>query len=456
MKKLVFLFLMATVSLYGQTDKVKGDLSSIDSAELSILNIYPEEFPQVSVVFKAAKKNGDPVWDLTKEKMQVKENGRNCEVLSIEQISKNKPINIGVVIDHSGSMMNDGNGFLDKNGRSTLSFNANGEIVFPKGYVSPLDNAKSAVKTFVSTFNTKKDFISIIGFSDSVDVRLPLTQDLAEINATVDKMVADFSTALYDATIVALDQIKNADGIKVLVVLTDGTDNASKAKMIDIINKAKQENIPIYMIGLGQVNKDTLAQIAEATNGKFYFTKSASSLNGIYAEISKEVQAFYGLVYRSDNFSLADTTRQIELSFDIANIFLTTNPATLNLSEEVIAFISKKEQEKTYYLYGGIGLAVLLVAGTVLFYYKKQQPQKAVPIIKNLYPNPTDGNINLDYESTGGDLQIMTITGQIVKSINLISKAAQFNLTDLQDGVYLAVILADGQQSNAVKFIIQR
>ena len=451
-----FLAIFFSLSVIGQTEKVKGNLSTIDTADLTILNIYPDSFPNVSVVFKAETRKGEPVWNLTKEKMTVKENSQNCDVISLEQISKNKPINLGIVIDHSGSMQQDNSQLFDKDGNALFSFDANFQPVFPKGYIAPIDNAKSAVKTFVATFNTKKDFISVVGFSNVVDKKLPLTQNISQINSLIDSMSADFSTALYDAMITSIDEIKKANGVKVLVVLTDGQDNSSKSKWNDVVDKANKENIPIYIIGLGDVNIDTLTLIAKSTKGKFYFTQSSNSLNTVYAEISKQVQAFYNLVYNSTNFSSADSTRQIELSFDIDSIYLVTNAASSNFPTEVVEFVAKKEREKQYLLSGGIALAVLIVAGTLLFYFQRRKRNKNQPNIKNLFPNPTDGKINLDYESGTGQLQIVNLSGQVTKTIEINGTETQFDLTDLKDGNYIAVLQADGQQSNAIKFILQR
>jgi len=451
-----FLAIFFSLSVIGQTEKVKGNLSTIDTADLTILNIYPDSFPNVSVVFKAETRKGEPVWNLPKEKMTVKENSQNCDVISLEQISKNKPINLGIVIDHSGSMQQDNSQLFDKDGNALFSFDANFQPVFPKGYIAPIDNAKSAVKTFVATFNTKKDFISVVGFSNVVDKKLPLTQNISQINSLIDSMSADFSTALYDAMITSIDEIKKANGVKVLVVLTDGQDNSSKSKWNDVVDKANKENIPIFIIGLGDVNIDTLTLIAKSTKGKFYFTQSSNSLNTVYAEISKQVQAFYNLVYSSTNFSSADSTRQIELSFDIDSIYLVTNAASSNFPTEVVEFVAKKEREKQYLLYGGIALAVLIVAGTLLFYFQRRKRNKNQPNIKNLFPNPTDGKINLDYESGTGQLQIVNLSGQVTKTIEINGTETQFDLTDLKDGNYIAVIQADGQQSNAIKFILQR
>ena len=86
MKKLLF-FLLCTPSLYAQ-DKVQGDISTKDTAKLTILGIYQAQFPNISVVFRAEKTNGNPVFALGIDDMNVAENGKECEVISISELSQ--------------------------------------------------------------------------------------------------------------------------------------------------------------------------------------------------------------------------------------------------------------------------------------------------------------------------------------------------------------------------------
>lgn len=100
----LFCAILFSITALGQTEKIKGQLAAIDSTKVSVLNIFPGTFPNVSVVFKAETPKGKPVWGLSKEMMRITENQQNCQVLSVEPISKNKPINLGIVVDCSGSM----------------------------------------------------------------------------------------------------------------------------------------------------------------------------------------------------------------------------------------------------------------------------------------------------------------------------------------------------------------
>lgn len=457
---LLLAWFLACFACFAQTDKVSGELSTTDTAELSILNIYPDSFPGVSIVFRAETRSGEPVWDLTKEKMIVKENTASCEVISLEPVSRNKPINIGIVLDHSQSMQIDMLQLYDSTrGLMLGTYDDHGNLIYPSWHIPPIDRAKSSVKNFVSSFNAQKDYISIVGFSTRVDTPLTLTRDTAAINAKVEAMEADSATALYDGMLAGIEEIKNGDGVNVLVVLTDGQDNMSKSSWNDVVTRANEYQIPVYIIGLGNVQKETLQQIADLTNGQFYFTKSSASLNNMYELISKQVQAFYNLVYRSSNFAAADSLRTIELSFDIDSIYLLTKPAILRLPHEVVEFMEKKEKEKEYMLAGGIAAAVLAGAGTLLiFFRRKRKPgEKSAPVIQKLFPNPARGVINAEHTALNGQLQIFNTTGQLVKTFDVQGVTRQFDVSDVIPGTYLATILTDeGARSNAVRFMVKR
>lgn len=458
--KQFLIFLIATSSYnfsFAQAQKVKGNISSADTATLVILNVFPDSFPNISVVFKAETKSGEPVWNLTKEKMKAKENNQECTVISLEQISKNKPLNLGVVIDHSGSMM--GHNYIGSSTDGKRYFYINGQVTeVSSGNLldhTPLGDAKIAVKKFIKTFNAQKDYISIIGFSEKVDTIVPLTQNIATVNNVVDSMQPTSVTALYDAMIAGLNEIKKAKGVQVLVTLTDGMDNASSVTYQDVIDHAKKLDIPVYIVGLGDVNKDTLRLIATATNGQFYYTETSGSLETVYAKISKQVQAFYNLVYASTNFSSADSTRLISLSFDVDSIYLDTHSFSKNFPSEVVAYVAAKKREREYMLYGSIAVVALIGAGTLLYYRKRKQRNNTVPVINKIFPNPSSGLINVDYISNGGELFITSLNGNTVKTISLAGSGKQFDLSVLPKGNYIAQIHAGSQQSNPVQFIIE-
>lgn len=313
--------ILLTVSLslwlasYGQK-KIEGKLQSADSIKYTIISVHPDSFPIISIIFRAFKPTGEPIWGLAKRNFSIWEDKKNCEILSVDQISQNKSINIGIVIDHSGSMLEDESQLVDKWGDPLSIYDIQtGEVDLPDGYVSPLDNAKTTTKEFVQSFNDRKDLISIVGFSTTVDYILPLTNNKFRIDSTINYLQSEGRTALYDAMIRGLREIKNKAGVNVLVTLTDGNYNESSFKDEDVIKEAVASDIPIFIIGLGNVNKKALQKIADGTNGRFVYTQTAKSFGEIYSKISKDIQSFYDLTYESPNLSSTKIKRDVKINF---------------------------------------------------------------------------------------------------------------------------------------------
>jgi Ca-activated chloride channel family protein len=499
-----------------QTDRVRGHISTTDTADLTIYKVFPDSFPRVSVIFKAETRRGAPVWGLTKDKMQVSEDAQPCKVGSLKLISTNKPIDLGIVVDHSGSMLFDSAQLTHEQWKYLFSeYEAGRMPVFPVGYVTPMDNAKLAIENFVKSFNSNKDFVSFIGFSDYIDTRIKLTQDTSVVLNAIRTTTAYSGTALYDGIMLSLEYLRNSNGIRAVVVLTDGEDNKSNTKYEQVIEEAIKDSIPIYTVGLGDANKDSLSMMARSTGGYFYYSSSASSLKTIYDEISQSLQAYYEMKYESPNFLAVDSSRAIQVTFDNDTIAVNTTPYTASFSpervayennkrnavpvatshkkpivlpvpEEVVQYANDKKEESEriwdttkeegpelipkfpesegsndYAMYGVGVAAVVLSAGTILFKMKKTKSKvnnrdnNSNPIIANMFPNPTNGPMTILYSGPAGQLQILSFNGQVVHSAD-ISGTTKTDFGTLADGEYMAIVIANGVQSNVARFIVKK
>ncbi len=338
MKKLSQLFAIFCLSI--SINSKAQNLPNSQTLKLNILNIDAHAFPKILVSFKAENKSGIPFWNLAKNNLQLMEDGKSCQVSNIKHTHSSQPINVSIVVDHSGSMDEDHSQLYDKDGKPLFSIDKNDNMVVPDDYVSPIENAKKSIKHFTSSFDTRKDFISITSFGTNVDKPLALTQNENLINNTVEKLNADGKTALYDGMIEGVKQLKNAEGIKVLVVLTDGEDNTSTSKYTDVIEMAAKEKIPVYIVGLGDVNKSTLNEISEATNGQFFYTRSSVTLQSIYSMISQRVQAVYQLEYETPNITISKNERLLKLSASINNYAIQPDQGTYKISEKKVATVS--------------------------------------------------------------------------------------------------------------------
>ena len=132
------------------------------------------------------------------------------------------PVSFGLVVDNSGSMR-------DKR---------------------PQVNA--AALTFVKTSNPQ-DQGFVVNFNDDyyLDTEHDFTSDLAEMRTALERIDARGSTALYDAVIGSLDHLKKGSrDKKVLLVVTDGEDNASRHSLENVVEQAQRADAVIYAVGV--------------------------------------------------------------------------------------------------------------------------------------------------------------------------------------------------------------
>jgi small nuclear ribonucleoprotein (snRNP)-like protein len=260
------------------------------------------------------------------------------------------------------------------------------------------------------------------------------------------------------------------------VALTDGNDNASYASLVQTINEAKQMDIPVYVVGLGDVNRAMLSQIATETGGQFFYANSAKSLHAIYEKISEKLQSFYDLVYLSPNLSMGSWDRSLEISFIKEGQRVVSEIEHFTIDSTAIAYIKQKnleaklreeaarteaekaeEAQENAILNSGIGIAALLVAGGIIFYFsrKKSKPKLS---ISNVYPNPTANNVSIEIQNNRaieGKLHVFDMQGNHVLLQDIGSKA-EINLSALANGTYLLRASFDDCQSESIRVVVQK
>jgi VWFA-related protein len=163
-----------------------------------------------------------PVSGLGKEDFQVYEDGVVQQINSFSH--EDIPVTVGLVVDNSGSM----------------------RPKRPEVIAAALAFARSSNpedQIFVVNFNENVSF----GLSDST----PFTDKVAQLEAALSRIAANGRTALYDAVNAALEHLKKGNrDKKVLIVISDGADNASKHNLAQIMAMAGQSGAIIYTMGL--------------------------------------------------------------------------------------------------------------------------------------------------------------------------------------------------------------
>lgn len=373
MKKLILVVLsLITINVFGQSEEVQTEIKSENIFELSILEIFPESFPAVSVVFQAKNEFGKPLWTLDKSELQVTENGVEAEVLKLLNISKDKPVNVGLVFDHSGSMVD--NPMQMPNGVQTMQDYYYYGYPFPKDYVMAIDYAKEGVLGFLDETTVSKDSILFVGFSTTVEHIEPLTNEVSKIKSIVEEIQPDGFTALYDALYVAIEELSNSTSKSVIVALTDGQDNQSLYTSEEVIEFANAKDITIYTIGLGYVDSDLLHHISEQTDGFYYHTNDPGMLKEIYLNIKEQIKSIYQVDYTSNSLNNLEEAREIQFSFvnDTLAFSSDSNTKFYTLPEETIEHIERNRGiqgliRRNKLVVGGVSVIALGLGGFIVY-----------------------------------------------------------------------------------------
>lgn len=205
------------------------------------------------------------------------------------------PVSMGLVIDNSGSMF------------------------------SKRAKVNAAALTFVKTSNPE-DEAFVVNFNDDyyLDTEHDFTSSIPELKEALERIDARGSTALYDAIIGSLDHLKKAHRDKrVLLVITDGMDNASRHTLTETVNEVEHSDALIYAVGLfGKEDKGSterkarkaLQDLADATGGLAFFPEAVEDTEAICTEIAHDIRNQYTLAYYPTHFERDGTFRSVQVA----------------------------------------------------------------------------------------------------------------------------------------------
>jgi Ca-activated chloride channel family protein len=203
------------------------------------------------------------------------------------------PVSMGLVIDNSGSMR-------DKRPR-----------------------VNEAALTLVESSNPQ-DEAFVVNFNDDfyLDLDKDFSNNIPELKEALERIDSRGSTALFDAIIGSLDHLKKAGKDKrVLLVVTDGEDNASHNSLEKTIREIQKTDTVIYTIGLlgEEKRKDknnamkALKHIAEASGGLAFFPESVDDVHAICEQVAHDIRNQYTLAYYPTNTRKDGTFRAVSV-----------------------------------------------------------------------------------------------------------------------------------------------
>jgi len=208
------------------------------------------------------------------------------------RMEKNQGYDLMLAVDISGSMQ-------------AVDFSTSSKVV------SRLDVTKDVVGKFVR--GRQGDRIGLITFGESAYLHVPLTLDTIAVSTMLNDTVSGMAgnaTAIGDAIGLSVRTLRERpEGSRVLVLLTDGEDNASSIPPFETAKLAKQYGIRIFTIGIGRngpvpfpnkmggygmveapVDEGLLKEVAAMTGGQYFRATDQKALESVYAKIDKMVK----------------------------------------------------------------------------------------------------------------------------------------------------------------------
>jgi Ca-activated chloride channel family protein len=191
-------------------------------------------------------------------------------------VREDAPVTVGIVVDNSGSMR------------------------------GKRDDLLAAGAAFARLSNPLDELFTV-NFNEHVWTGLPggvpFTDSPEQLRLALATTKAVGMTALYDATIAALDQVESGTKTqKVLILVSDGGDNASRHSMETVVERARRSDVVIYTVGLidenaEETNRGVLERLAQLTGGEAFFPDNARDIPQVFVRIAEEIRSSYILGY---------------------------------------------------------------------------------------------------------------------------------------------------------------
>ena len=219
-------------------------------------------------------RKGQSVGGLQEGNFEVYEDGVRQSIRLFRH--EDLPVTVGLVVDHSGSM------------RRKI----------------PLVIA--AARSLVAASNPG-DQVFVVNFNEHVTLGLPaataFTSSVDELDAAILRTRATGMTALYDAVVEAEQRVQSGGhDKKVLIVISDGADNASKNQLADALRQVERSSAVVYTIGIfdgddPDGNPGVLLQLARVTGGECFLPGKYDSLVANCQRIARDIRQQYTIGY---------------------------------------------------------------------------------------------------------------------------------------------------------------
>lgn len=235
-------------------------------------------------------RKGELVTSLHKDDFTVLENKDEQPIRTF--LREDVPVSLGLVVDNSGSMR-------DKR-----------------------KQVEAAAISLVKSSN-RDDEVFVVNFNDDLYLDVTMTNDIKKMEEGISQIDSRGGTAMRDALSASIDYLreKGKKDKKVLLVITDGNDNASAITLEKLVQRAQQAEVLVYAIGILNDEEKREAKRAEralealtrATGGQAYFPASVNEVTDTANTVAHDIRNQYVIAYSPTNEAMDGTFRRIEV-----------------------------------------------------------------------------------------------------------------------------------------------
>ena len=142
----------------------------------------------------------------------------------------------------------------------------------------------------INKLDASKDKVSVIDFDSRAKILSSLSSDFNKSKKSLTEIDQYGGTDLISGLEAGIEELKSdiSGNKKLLFFLTDGKDESGNNDYANIIQKAKDNDITIFTIGLKSVDENILRYIANQTGGKYYYAEEDSSLPEIFKQLDED------------------------------------------------------------------------------------------------------------------------------------------------------------------------
>jgi VWFA-related protein len=261
-----------------------------DSTDKGVF-IFRKEVDEVVLHATVIDNKQHIVTTLDKNDFQVYENNLPQTITSFRH--EDIPVAMGIVVDNSGSM---------REKRAKVN---------------------AAALNLVRASNPN-DEVFIVNFNDGYYLDQDFTSNIKKLKEGLEKIEARGGTALYDAVVASADHLKDQAKLekKIIIVVTDGDDNAMTETLEQAVRRLQAENGPIvYAIGILEKGKDdhpkhakrALEAMAKSTGGIAFFPQTLDEVDAISRTVAHDIRSQYTIGYKPTTPKSQGGYRQVKV-----------------------------------------------------------------------------------------------------------------------------------------------